>query len=49
MVVVITTIKRRGWGKGGFCNVGIVLTGVQCWVFGNVGIVLTGGAMLGVL
>jgi len=32
-----------------FCNVGIVLTGVQCWVFCNVGIVLTGGAMLGVL
>ena len=32
-----------------FCNVGNVLTGVQCWVFCNVGIVLTGagGAMLG--
>jgi len=32
-----------------FCNVGIVLTGVQCWVFYNVGIVLICGAMLGVL
>jgi len=24
VVLIITTIKRRGWG--GFCNVGIVLT-----------------------
>ena len=29
-----------------FCNVGIVLTGEECWMFCNVGIVLTGGAML---
>ena len=28
-----------------FFNVGIVLTGVQWWVFCNVGIVLTYGAM----
>jgi len=28
---------------------GIVMTGVQCWVFYNVGIVLTGGAILDVL
>jgi len=27
VVLVITAIKRRGWGGGGFCNVGIVLTG----------------------
>ena len=27
VVLIITTIKRRGWGWGGvFCNVGIVLT-----------------------
>jgi len=26
VVLVITTIKRRGWEGGGFCNVGIVLT-----------------------
>jgi len=29
VVLVVTTIKRRGWGEGGgcvFCNVGIVLT-----------------------
>ena len=25
-VLIITTIKRRGWEGGGFCNVGIVLT-----------------------
>jgi len=26
VVLIITTIKRRGWGGGVFCNVGIVLT-----------------------
>jgi hypothetical protein len=26
VVLIITTIKRRVWGGGGFCNVGIVLT-----------------------
>ena len=26
-VLIITAIKRRGWGWGVFCNVGIVLTG----------------------
>jgi len=29
VVLIITTIKRHVWG-GGFCNEGIVLTGVQC-------------------
>jgi hypothetical protein len=29
VVLIITIIKRRGWG-GVFCNVGIVLTWVQC-------------------
>jgi len=24
VLVIITTIKRRGWGRGVFCNVGIV-------------------------
>jgi len=32
-----------------FCNVGFVLTGVQCWVSCYVCIVLTGGAKLDVL
>jgi len=27
VVLIITTIKRRGWGDGVFCNVGIVLSG----------------------
>jgi len=26
VVLIITTIKRRAWGGGVFCNVGIVLT-----------------------
>jgi len=26
VVLVIATIKRRGWGEGMFCNVDIVLT-----------------------
>ena len=27
VVLIITTIKRRGWVGGVFCNMGIVLTG----------------------
>ena len=41
-VVWLLLVLRDVMGRGVVCYVGVVLTGVQCWVFYNVGIVLTG-------
>jgi len=43
LLLLFREVIEGGWG--GFCNVGIVLTAVQCWCC-NVGIAQTGGAML---